>query len=355
MKKALIFLALVYVCGHASYCQAQPFSIAPPDGHVFLDQDRLCLVGDAAPGRFSSWWIASPNGSGALITPFIPSLDNGYCFPGQVEPWDSPVDFSLSYQVQGSEPRQVNCEIRPSDTETPPEEITFKEVSFTRKNNKYYLRLTVLGLLSETACLQVQLGESRLAITRNKASNGLTVVEAVIGKEDDFVHIASNTPAIALSDTCLARRSSQRFLPVGKYSWVGSMLAWNTSNQKVRSLGVWWTPLTGCEVVFYSWYDPTAGDWTIRNFPTYIKYNEHSDSTGYLPPSYRKVLSGTIIWRAYDYCTGEFAGWGMGGNIPAELGKPLEDGTRVLNITPESLGRGYAMQRAQEGGPNSSP
>ena len=84
-------------------------------------------------------------------------------------------------------------------------------------------------------------------------------------------------------------------------------MIYTAGTHKLTALGLVFVHHTGCEVIYYSWWDPSCGCWSLRNLPTYGKYD---GAKGYLPPSHRKIWKrgGLLVARLYDYSTGEFVG-----------------------------------------------
>jgi hypothetical protein len=322
MRKNLTGIALVLLVGILTKAQAPPAITIPVNGQVFTDSEQVCLSQVSPPQRITKWMIESPSGSGVLLYPSMADLDNGYCLPRHFLPSDASSTFSLTCCSAFAGCTEVECELLPSGDVPPVQPLVLSEVSFRKKDNKYYLRVVTAESVSASSCLSLTLGGQPLPIKRMKPSGLGTMVEAPLGYEDDFVRMASNTPELRLDDHCSQRAFVSRPIPPGKQTANYSLLVYNDRKGIVSRVGSYWLPLTGCEIVFYSWYDASAGKWAMVNYPTFLKYTEHHAPEGLLPHSYRKILKpGILVWRSYDYCTGEFTGFGLGGTAEGILGE----------------------------------
>ena len=305
----LATLFLVFACGAAAAAQGFGSTITPPSGYAFHEGDSLCFSSTAPAGTVIV--LSYPVGTGArvLYTPFYPDLDNGRCLPRKFIAWDEPQKFAVDY----IEPSN-HCETEYSYfLQTPggpkPENIVLAEVSFRRSGKKYYLRVVSERLSDSPSCVTLSLGTTPLAITRYENSPQSTTSEALLGKEDYFNALASGPLALSLADTCSGKIHYTPALPPGK-TFAGAAIVYIREEHKVLRLSLSYLPVTGCGVIFYNWWNPLTSSWDVINLPTYLDYDAPWDGIGRLPPSHRKLWKkgGWLVFRLYDYFTGEFVG-----------------------------------------------
>lgn len=297
------------VC-HAQECGS---ALSPPSGHVFKEGESLCFSSDSPTGTPLSltYPVRTAGQQGVLLYfPFYADLDNGTCLPRKLMPWDQPQQFTVAYsELLAGCTSNYSYSLQTSGG-VAPQPINVSEVSFRKKDKKYYLRIVCERLSDDSACASLRLGDVALSITRYEGSGQSTIVEGLLGKEADFVRLASGPPSISFEDTCAGKVLLSPPIPPGKGAMQSFSMTVDPTTHKVAALELIVVGFTGCEVIFYSWWDPACACWSLRNLPTYGKYE---GSKGYLPPSHRKIWKrgGYLVARQYDYCTGEFVGTGV--------------------------------------------
>lgn len=334
MRKGLLFLISVILAALATRAQSPPIIVAPQDGTAFTDGQTLCFSAEAPSSSPLTWVLWGPLANGTVFSPYFSSLDDRFCFPGDVRPWDSPASFSLQVCGTGTCSSTITCSMEPSQSQAPPLSLELSEVSFRKKKSGFFLRLVIKETITNAACLELSLGGRSLALSKCEVVGDSTLIEAKIGSEGEFVQSCAGPPEILLRDSCSGSEFHPPALPNGKVAEAYCMIVYNAKKGRVLHLGSWWTPLTGCEVVFFSWYDPELGTWPFKNLPTYLKNAQAHDSSGYLPRSCRKIWKpGIIVWRVYDYCSGEFVGssvtLGDVGGKPSVI-SPRDSSSRLL-------------------------
>lgn len=224
--------------------------------------------------------------------------------------WDPPQQFTVRYvdPIDGCATDYTYSLGTPGDQ--PPQGIGANEVSFRKKGNHYYIRVVCGALSQDPSCLTLALNGVQLPVTRYETSGQSTIIEGLIGKESAFVRLASGPPPITLQDTCTGKVLYSPPIPPGKEVMVSSSVIYDASTHQVSRLGLSFIPWTGCEVTFYSWRAPDSRSWKYRNLPTYLPYDTALGGLARLPPSCRHIWKkgGLLVFRVYDYCTGEFVG-----------------------------------------------
>jgi hypothetical protein len=305
-----IGIILAFCACSALLAQECGSNLLPPAGHAFGEGESLCFSSEAPDG--TDIGLLRLQGSGGqqakmLFLPFYPDLDNGLCLPRIFFPWDRPEEFVIGYSEVWNgcitpQPYSLATSAVPA-----PNRILLSEVSFRRIGKRYYLRIVAQRLSDDASCISVSLGGIPLTISRYDHSGSSTTIESPLGKEKDLIRLGSGPPSLQLEDACTGSTFYSPPIPPGKEVQTGSHLS--RSNSKVLSVGLTFIPSSGCEVIFYCWWSRAKGRWNLVNLPTYLDYDEAWGSEGHLPPSQRRIWKpGLMVYRLYDYCTGEFVG-----------------------------------------------